>query len=89
MIMTFTRTPAGAVTLPKIAKVLHDETALAGGGGTVATAVSMSDLFAREQVEGDPSWKILDQLVKDGTVTTITFAADANDLDVLDEANEV
>ena len=89
MIMTFTRTPAGDVTLPKIAKVLHTETALAGGGGTATAAVSMSDLFAREAVEGDPSWKILDQLVKDGTVTTITFAADANDLDVLDEANEV
>lgn len=89
MIMTFTRTPAGNVTLPKIAKVLHAETALAGSGGTVDVAVSMSDLFAREAVEGDPSWKILDQLVKDGTVTTITFAADADDLDVLDEANEV
>jgi len=89
MLMTMTRTPAGNVTIPKIAKVNSAAATLAGGGGTLVRAVSMSDLFAREQVEGDPSWKILDQLVKNGTVTTITFAADANDLDVLDEANEV
>lgn len=89
MLMTFTRTPAGNATIPKIAKCVHEATTIAGSGGTVVRAVSMSDLFAREQVEGDPSWKILDQLVKDGIVTTITFAADADDLDVLDEANEV
>ena len=88
MIATFTRTPAGNVTLPAVAKVNHAAATLAGSGGTLTRAVCISDLLARE-VEGDPSWKILDQLVKDGTVTTITFAADADDLDVLDEANEV
>ena len=89
MIMTLTRTPVGTAVVPPIPKCIHAETTLAGGGSTDLFAVSMSDLFAREAVEGDPSWKILDQLVKDGTVTTITFAADADDLDVLDEANEV
>lgn len=89
MVMTLTRTPAGDVNIPAIAKCVHVEAVLAGGGGTLARNVSMSDLFAREAIEGDPSWKILDQLIKDGQVTTITFAADADDLDVLDEANEV
>jgi len=89
MIMTFTRTPVGNVTIPAIAKCVHAAAVLAGGGGTLLRNVSMSDLFAREQVEGDPSWKILDQLIKDGTVSTITFAADVDDLNVLDEANEV
>lgn len=89
MIMTLTRTPAGSVEVPAIPKCIPVAATLAGSGGTLDYAVSMSDLFAREQVEGDPSWKRLDNLVKDGTVTTITFAADPNDFDVLDEANEV
>jgi hypothetical protein len=87
--MTLTRTPAGDVTIPAIAKCIPAEATLAGGGGTLDYACQMSDLFAREAVEGDPSWKILDQLVKDGYVSTITFAADADDLNVVDEANEV
>lgn len=89
MIMTLTRTPAGDVTIPAIPKCIAVESTLAGGGGTLAANVSMSDLFAREAVEGDPSWKRLDDLVKAGTVSTITFAVDAADLNVLDEANEV
>lgn len=89
MIMTLTKTPAGDVTIPAIPKCIPVAATLAGGGGTLAYSVSMSDLYAREQVEGDPSWKRLDNLVKSGDVTTITFAADANDLNVLDEANEV
>ena len=89
MIMTLTRTPAGDVTIPAIPKCIDSSVTLAGGGGTLARNVSMSDLFAREQVEGDPSWKRLDDLVKMGTVSTITFAADPDDLNVLDEANEV
>lgn len=89
MIMTLTRTPAGDVTIPAIPKCVPVEATLAGSGGTLAYAVQMSDLFAREAVEGDPSWKRLDDLVKGGDVSTITFAADANDLNVVDEANEV
>jgi len=89
MIMTLTRTPAGDVTIPAIAKCIPSEATLAGSGGTLAYAVQMSDLFTREYVEGDPSWKRLDELVKKGYVSTITFAADANDLNVVDEANEV
>lgn len=90
MIMTFTRnTPVTSATIPKIPRCVHEPVTIAGGGGTVVRAVNLTDLFAREAVEGDPSWKILDQLVKDGIVQTITFAADPADLDVVDEANEV
>jgi len=89
MIMTLTRTPAGDVTIPAIPKCNSAAATLAGGGGTLVRNVSMSDLFTREQVEGDPSWKRLDDLVKSGSVSTITFAVDPNDLNVLDEANEV
>lgn len=89
MIMTLTRTPAGNVTVPAIRECVHAAATLAGGGGTLVRAVGINNLFAREHVEGDPSWKQLDTLVKSGYVSTITFAADANDLNVVDEANEV
>lgn len=89
MIMTLTRTPAGDVTVPAIPKCIPVAATLAGGGGTLAYNMGLSDLFTREQVEGDPSWKRLDNLVKGGDVTTITFAVDPDDFNVQDEANEV
>jgi hypothetical protein len=55
--------------------------------GSATFGVSMADLYAQADA-GNPAWKYLDTLVKKG-LATITFAADANDVNVLDEANEV
>ena len=85
MIMTITEaTTTDSLTVAF--RGLVDSTTIAPSG-SATFGVSMADLFAQADA-GNPGWKYLDNLVKDG-LATITFAADANDVNVLDEANEV
>jgi len=56
--------------------------------GAVVLGVSMSDLVARGDITGYKASQYLDNLIKKG-LATVTFAVDANDSNVEDEANEL
>lgn len=66
---------------------LLDRTTIAAGGGASIFGVSLFDLQYGEDT-GNPAWKYLDNLVKQGDIV-ITFAADADQQSVVDAANEV
>lgn len=85
MIMTITNTSGAELTIAH--RFCVPETTL-GIAGSVDLGVSMHDLQARGDITGFSAAMYLDDLVKKGQITC-TFAADANDLNVEDEANEV
>jgi len=84
MIMTITETAGVALDIEFRGCIPATTIAIAGNA---TFGVSMADLFAQADA-GNPAWKYLDTLVKKGQAT-IAFAADADDVNVLDEANEV
>jgi len=59
------------------------------GGGSDASALGMTvqDLVEGD-VKGDPAYKRIDRLRQIGSLT-VALAADANDANLLDEANEL
>lgn len=85
MIMTITNVSGAELTVEH--RNCVPATTLAAGGN-VALGVSMIDLRARGDITGFSAAMYLDDLVKKGQITC-AFAADANDLNVEDEANEV
>jgi len=85
MIMTITNLSSTTALSVGFRKLIDTTSIAASGAATFG--VSMADLFAQADA-GNPGWKYLDNLVKDGKAT-VAFAADANDVNVLDEANEV
>jgi len=86
-IMTITNLDgSNPYTVQAIPGCVPETTIAASGNATFG--VSLADLQARGPIEGDPAWKRLDELVKKGYVS-IAFAADAADVNVLDELNEL
>jgi hypothetical protein len=85
MLMTITNTSGAELTIAH--RHCVPETTLAIGANVVL-GVSMSDLVARGDITGFKASQYLDDLVKKGYVT-VTFAVDANDVNVEDLANEV
>lgn len=85
MLMTITNTSGASLTVEHPFCVPRT---VLGIGANVVLGVSMSDLVARGDVTGYKASMYLDDLVKKG-LATVTFAVDANDVNVEDLANEV
>lgn len=66
---------------------LLPQTTIAAGGGAAIFGMTILDLLAQED-KGNPGWKYLDNLVKQGDIV-VAFAADADQQSVVDAANQV
>jgi len=59
-----------------------------GAADTFVGGVSMADLMEGDVPKGDPAFKRLNLLEQEGKIT-MSIAVDANDTNILDEANEL
>lgn len=86
MIITIQNQTASELALGFPCNVTLD--ALGGAVDTFVGGVSMADLKEGDAGKGDPAYKRLNLLAQKGYIT-MAIAADANDTNILDEANEL